>query len=242
VSISVIFFMDLKIGCCGFPGSRSKYYKEFKVVEVQQTFYNPPELSTLKRWRQEALEDFEFTVKAWQIITHPFSSPTYRRLKKKIGNPENYGFFRPTEEVMEAWKVTSAVAEALKARIILFQTPRSFKSEKENVNNLCEFLQKIKDAGFIIAFEPRGWDKESILKVCKEFNLVHVVDPFVDEPLYGDILYWRLHGIGGYRYRYTEKDLLELKNRVVSISKKGYIFFNNISMLEDARRFRALIL
>jgi uncharacterized protein YecE (DUF72 family) len=234
--------MDLRVGCCGFPEARNRYYREFSIVEVQQTFYSPPEVSTLKRWREEAPEGFEFTVKAWQIVTHPSSSPTYRRLKKRIGNPENYGFFRPTKEVMDAWKVTSTAAEALKARVILFQTPRSFKPEKENINNLYEFLHRIKESGFIIAFEPRGWDKESILKVCKEFNLVHVVDPFVDEILYGDILYWRLHGIGGYRYRYTDKDLSELKNRLVSTSKKGYILFNNISMLEDARRFREFLL
>ncbi len=29
----------IKVGTCGFPMSREKYWKVFKVVEVQKTFY-----------------------------------------------------------------------------------------------------------------------------------------------------------------------------------------------------------
>jgi hypothetical protein len=31
--------MDVKVGCCGFPKDRSKYYECFKVLEVRQKFY-----------------------------------------------------------------------------------------------------------------------------------------------------------------------------------------------------------
>lgn len=34
--------MPLKIGCCGFPVGRRQYAACFSVVEVQQTFYQPP--------------------------------------------------------------------------------------------------------------------------------------------------------------------------------------------------------
>jgi len=30
------------VGCCGFPVGREKYYKTFKGVEIQQTFYQLP--------------------------------------------------------------------------------------------------------------------------------------------------------------------------------------------------------
>ena len=31
--------MDTKVGCCGFPVVRGRYYETFGVVELQQTFY-----------------------------------------------------------------------------------------------------------------------------------------------------------------------------------------------------------
>jgi uncharacterized protein YecE (DUF72 family) len=47
------------------------------------------------------------------------------------------------------------------------------------------------------------------------------------------IIYFRLHGIGGYRHRFTEPELDELLGRLPT-SSQGYIFFNNISMWDDA--------
>src|SRR6185503_19103411 len=49
--------------------------KQFPVVEVQQTFYDPPPIGTLEKWRRQAPAGFEFTMKAWQVITHLGESP-----------------------------------------------------------------------------------------------------------------------------------------------------------------------
>ena len=70
----------VRVGCCGFPVSRPRYFKSFGVVEVESGFYQPPKPSTAERWRSEAPEGFQFMVKAWQLITHPPTSPTYRKL------------------------------------------------------------------------------------------------------------------------------------------------------------------
>ena len=32
--------LDLRIGCCGYPVARERYYKIFKAIEIQDTFYN----------------------------------------------------------------------------------------------------------------------------------------------------------------------------------------------------------
>jgi len=69
----------VKDGCCGFPVGMKKYFENFDVVEVQKTFYKPPSQKTAEKWRKNAPENFEFTIKAWQVITHPPSSPTYRK-------------------------------------------------------------------------------------------------------------------------------------------------------------------
>ncbi|MFQ5896116.1 MAG: DUF72 domain-containing protein, partial [Nitrospinota bacterium] len=75
---------DLRAGCCGFPLSQGEYFRRYPSVEVQQTFYHPPKVETAARWREAAPPSFEFAVKAWQLITHPPSSPTYRRLRKPV--------------------------------------------------------------------------------------------------------------------------------------------------------------
>jgi uncharacterized protein YecE (DUF72 family) len=62
--------MAIKIGCCGFPVAQARYARHFPVVEVQQTFYQVPSLATLAGWRERLPSDFEFTLKAWQLITH----------------------------------------------------------------------------------------------------------------------------------------------------------------------------
>jgi uncharacterized protein YecE (DUF72 family) len=94
----------IKIGTCGFAMGRLEYYRTFPVVEVQQTLYKLPRWTTGERWRAGAPPGFEFTMKAWQLITHEPSSPTYRRLGKPIPAEmkDRYGSFRPTEEVFDA--------------------------------------------------------------------------------------------------------------------------------------------
>ena len=221
--------MCVKVGCCGFPVEMSKYFKTFKVVEVQKTFYKPPSQKTAKKWREEAPNDFEFTIKAWQVITHPPSSPTYR----KVGiHAKDCGFFKPTEEVFKAGETTEEIAKILKAKFVLFQTPKSFKDTNSNMQNMKEFFGCI-NRNFIFGFEPRGWREENIRKICEELDLIHVVDPFISRQLYGRIFYFRLHGFN-YRHKYTDDEMRQL---VGYLRDEGYVLFNNIHMYDDAIRF-----
>ena len=36
----------VSVGCCGFARGRSEYFAHFGLVEVQQTFYKPPQPDT----------------------------------------------------------------------------------------------------------------------------------------------------------------------------------------------------
>ena len=236
---------NIKVGCCGFPISQKKYFENFNLVEIQKTFYQIPEEDTLIKWRKKAQKEFEFTLKAWQLITHPPSSPTYKRLKIELSDKEkkNYGFFKPTDEVFKAWEKTKKAAEILESKIIIFQCPSSFKQTDENIKNMENFFNSIKNDSFIMGWEVRGnWEEDVIIGICRNLKLIHVVDPFKEKKLYGDIAYWRLHGIGGYRYRYTEEDFSKLiqfiKNENSSLI---YILFNNVYMGEDALNFLKIL-
>ncbi|MGB9598732.1 MAG: DUF72 domain-containing protein, partial [Minisyncoccales bacterium] len=192
------------VGCCGFPISKKEYFKKFSLVELQSTFYEiPAKIETVKKWRDKAPKDFEFTLKAFQVITHQISSPTYKRLKRKFGNPKNYGFFQNKKEIFLAWEMTERVAKELNAKIIVFQCPASFKPERKNIQNFKNFFKKIKEKKFIFVWEPRGdWSEDLIKKLSKELNLVHCVDPFKQKSVFGKINYFRLHGKPGYNLLY----------------------------------------
>jgi len=239
---------QIKVGCCGWPISLKKYREIFPVVEIQKTFYKLPKLETASKWREQAGEGFEFVVKAPQLITHPPKSPTYRKAGLKIPEEkkDKYGFFKPTTEVFEVFEETLKFARTLKSRLILFQTPASFSEAEENVENLKKFFSEIQRDELILMWEPRGnWREETLLSIFKGLNLVHVVDPFKKKPLYGEILYFRLHGRAkGYRYEYSEDELKELLDIVQvfgSDKKETYIMFNNTNMLQDAQKLLQIL-
>ncbi len=234
----------IAVGTCGFHVTKERYAKLFSCVEIQHTFYQPPQIKTLERWRAEVPETFEFAVKAWQLITHEAKSPTYKRLKKKLTDEEltQTGRFQPTEIVKEAWETTLACAEALRAKTILFQCPASFKPYEENLANLENFFSTVKRGKLNFAFEPRGdaWTDKIIKDVCKKFDLWHTVDPFSRITTTPDKIYYRLHGRGGWRYKYEPDELEELA-ALLPKNKTAYVFFNNIQMTEDALVFQEMV-
>jgi len=248
--------VNVLVGCCGWAvkGGRRAYYGKFKTVELQDTFYNLPKIETVEKLRREAPSGFVFCMKAWQAITHPPTSPTWRRARTKIPKTKqkNYGNLMPTRENLEAWNKTLEVAEALGAEVIIIQTPASFGYTEQNFRNASEFFQQISTNKVTVGWEPRGsWrdNHDKVKNICEENNLVHVVDPFRWHPLDGcSMFYLRLHGIGrgevNYSYKYTEEDLLLLRDKVLSLlgkKERGYVMFNNISMAVDAERLLSLL-
>src|SRR6478735_12134432 len=117
--------VDVRVGLCGWTVSQASYVRRFPVVEVQHTFYEPPAEAVLARWRAQVPADFEFTIKAWQVVTHESNSPTYRRMKRPL--PESahgqVGAFRTTPEVLAAWERTLECAR-------LLRPPRCYSSAR----------------------------------------------------------------------------------------------------------------
>ena len=234
------------IGCCGWAGAQAQYFSQFPVIEIQSTFYDPPASKVAARWRAISPPGFEFCIKAWQLITHSPSSPTYRRLRQPIDAERSvfFGSFQETEEVWSAWMKTLEVANAVRASVVLFQCPASFRASRANIENLSRFFRKIGPQSFRLAWEPRGpWPAEIVRDLCAQYHLIHCVDPLVSAPDCKSAPYWRLHGRGSYSYRYTDEDLVELKRLLfLAPTEPGaYILFNNVTMKEDANRFRLLL-
>lgn len=239
---------EVRVGLCGFSMAADAYAREFPVVEVQQTFYEPPREVTMLRWRAEAPADFEFTLKAWQLVTHEASSPTYRRLRTTLTAAErtDAGSFRSTPIVHRAWARTLDCARLLRATAVLLQCPRSFRPLPDDVDRMRRFMGSIERLpGVRLLWEPRGdWPGPLVRELCEELRIVHVVDPFVADPVTPDQTYFRLHGITGARHVYTDAELRSLRSKLPSAATAtapAYVMFNNLPRVSDARRFLELL-
>jgi uncharacterized protein YecE (DUF72 family) len=236
----------LRLGMCGFTIGAAEYFTRYRVVEVQQTFYDPPSLMTLERWRLEAPPDFEFTMKAWQLVTHSANSPTYRRLRRPLSEVQRgeVGGFRLNGTTVEAWRVTLAAARTLRATAILLQCPASFTATPTNISEMRRFLTGVeRPAGIRLLWEPRGpWPDDVVSGLCDELDLIHAVDPFVRPSLTPHLLYWRLHGNRSHRASYTDAELSQVIEWLPDSSDvPAYVLFNNIPRVGDVRRFLDLL-
>ncbi len=223
-----------------------KYFETFKLVEVQRTFYKIPRLETLKRWRKQSPGDFEFTVKASQLITHSLRSPSYRKGGVVISeeNKDKCGSFQPTEVNFNAWTETKNACRALDAKIVVLQSPPKFKETEEHVSNMMSFLSSLDRGDLNLVWEPRGdWKDNTIRKICEKLDLIHCTDLFAKKTLFfKDFTYFRLHGSPPgekmYYYRYSNDDLNKLKDICASIDvNRLYCLFNNVHMFESAKGF-----
>ena len=205
------------------------YFQNFNIVELNRTFYRYPETKTVEGWRRKAPEHFVFTVKAHQDIMH--------KAKMKV-----------EEESLRAFEHMKRVCKMLSSNTLLFQTPASFTPI--SLTDAEKFFSAIDRDGLALAWETRGaaWElpetRERLRRILGNLDVAHVTDPFRVLPAcLGEVAYFRLHGLGErlYYYQYTDEELQKLKELTAPYERKTkeiYVFFNNLSMFEDAKRFR----
>lgn len=240
--------MDLRIGCCGFPRTQEEYYRKFKVVEVQKTFYRLPGVERAMAMRSSAPQDFEFTMRAWQLITHDITSPTYTKRDRQIhaSHGREAGSFRPTDAVFMAWDGTEEIAAALRAKVVFFESPSTFTPDAANKANMVRFFRTIDRKKYKFAWKPGpSWGDEDVKKICAKLDLVHAIDPFKGKVLGGGPRYIRLEGMEGHRSKYKGWDLKRLRDfcedQRSSAKEPIYVLFNNAYRMSDAERFAWIV-
>src|SRR6185295_13896706 len=97
-------------------------------VEINSTFYRPCSPKTADTWVRRTPDDFEFTLKAWQLFTH----------KKEAWQPADIAQFR---------EGIAPLAAAGKLGCILFQFPASFRATPENIDRLKRLLAEFEQVG-----------------------------------------------------------------------------------------------
>ncbi|MCS6768354.1 MAG: DUF72 domain-containing protein [Candidatus Nitrosocaldus sp.] len=247
------------VGCCGRRVAWEEYSRLFDAIEVDSTFYRLPRVGTARRWAESTGGRVIFCIKAFQGITHPISSPTWRRagVQRPKVNTDRYGHLKPTEENFACWDATLAICRATNARICVVQLPPSFICSDDNVTNTLAFFSSIKRDGIRIGmeFRHRSWmmdeNRSRLLRVL-DIGVMHIVDPFTWMPAVEQgSIYCRLHGrlssrydtiAYEYSYRYSDDDLARLKQVVGALcADEVFVMFNNINMHEDALRFRSML-
>ncbi len=231
----------IQVGVCGFPKPEEVLFRTLRLVEVQQTSSEPPTTETALRWRRSAPEGFEFTARASPMITDEPGSPT--PAEAGLAH-DRYGLFRPTDEVFAAWARTKEAWEVLGATMIVFPSPPSFGPTAENRDNLYSFFRRA-DTRLVRAWEPpRGWPTHVVERICEDLGLQHATDPFAAELVDQPRAYYRLHGCPPgptpYAYSYTDEDLAQILGYCEDVDE-AYVLFDNVTMYEDALRFRELV-
>jgi uncharacterized protein YecE (DUF72 family) len=209
------------------------YAQRYPVVEVNSSFYNFHRTGTYVKWRKETPQDFEFTLKCHQSVSHK------ERLK-------------PTDKALEGLRSMVERGKACGARILLIQTPASLRAEESVFREASKLFEKAEIERMTLAWETRGksWIFEEappkLAGLLDEHKMVHVTDPLKHDPVFStDIAYFRLHGLPGYnlKYSYTDCELRQLYKKLKAYEDETetvYIFFNNYAMYRDAQRLLTL--
>jgi uncharacterized protein YecE (DUF72 family) len=140
--------------------------------------------------------------------------------------------------VLRAWDRTLECARLLRATAILLQCPKRFRPTAVNVERLRTFAVTVeRPDGVRLLWEPRGeWPVSLLTDLCRDLDLVHVVDPMQTETVTPEQTYYRLHGTTGSRHVHTADELRRLRDLVVD-RPDPYVLFNNLPRVGDAERF-----
>ncbi len=115
------------------------YAKIFDTIEVDSTFYAIPPVSTIENWYRKTPENFTFSLKLPQEITH------------------NLALRKQSFEILDEFCERILLLKE-KLASVLIQLPPQFEASKENARNLREFLARLpNEIRFAIEFRDRQW-------------------------------------------------------------------------------------
>ncbi|WP_044247457.1 DUF72 domain-containing protein [Chondromyces apiculatus] len=211
---------NVTVGCAGFPVPATRYFREFMFVEVQETHVSLPGPGTVRRWRREAPEGFQFALLG----------------PREIGQEG----FRDGKVIETALKSIEAVAEELLAKCAVFVGPPEFAATKANKGILREFLGGVKKRFERVVFEPpQGWDPDECDELVSDVGALAARDPLTAGLSKLKVAYYRLHGPAGHKSRYEDPAIDRLAEiaRGAKHSDATYVF-TNVDMFADAKRFK----
>lgn len=216
------------------------YSRLFNTVEVNSTFYRPPEARLAQSWAKRVPPGFLFSVKLWQKFTHPgmFSAATGEDATVSRADIDQ---FRAGIEPL---------ASRGKLGALLAQFPPGFVNSAPSREILGALLSAFREYRLAVELRHKSWsDDPAIAELLKanraawarrdeprfSFSIAS------DVPVTSELAYFRFHGRNAemwwkgnaetrYKYLYSPEEIQELASRVKAAagqSKPTFAFFNN---------------
>ena len=189
------------------------YAKHFQTVEINNSFYHLPEVSTFISWRENSPEDFIFAVKASRFITH----------MKKLKAPKT-----STEKLFVR-------VEKLENKLgpILFQLPPSWNLNLERLSMFLEALPM--EHRYTFEFRNQSWLVKEVLDLLSKHNAAFCIYDLAgfETPAHvtANFAYIRLHGPGGkYQGDYPKSKLTQWATYArnwIGEGRDTFIYFDN---------------
>lgn len=184
-----------------------KYYgTKLNAVEINNTFYRLPKESVVAAWAEQVPENFAFSIKASQRITH------IKRLKD-VGDE--------TEYVLR-------VVRTLKQRlgVVLFQLPPNMKRDLERLQSFLKLFAG--DVRVAIEFRHTSWFDPEMYATLKHSNCSMCIADW-DEKL--EVPFVRTADWGYVRLRRENYTTADLKKWIKKIQdqdwKAAFVFFKH---------------
>jgi len=228
------FYPDRKV-------NEMEYYSRFfNTVEVNSSFYRPPDPGYVYNWARRTPQDFLFTVKLWQKFTHPrmYTEATGR---EAVISQEDVDIFKRSLEPLVRYNKLGA---------LLAQFPPSFKNDEYSRMHLEAVMMTFNQYHLAVELRHRSWsDDEHTAGLLKKYNTawVQIDEPkfstsiALDVPLTADMSYFRFHGRNAemwwkgdsetrYKYLYSPEEITQLAEKVTGAAEKTrmlFALFNN---------------
>jgi uncharacterized protein YecE (DUF72 family) len=229
------------------PGIRASeqlpfYARHFGAVEVNVTYYRPPDARMLQQMERKTPEGFRFTVKLNRAMTHEGSR-----------DPALYReFIAAMQPLRDAGKYDGLLA----------QFPWSFGNNPENRAQVAAIRGLLPDEPLFAEFRHRSWIAPELEPLLREHRIGYCA---VDEPPLEGLMppivlrttedaYIRFHGRNTetwwaksepgdrtqlrYDYAYRPEELGEWVKKVAELAEQArrtYLFFNNCHAGQAAR-------
>jgi len=182
------------------------YASRLHAVELNNTFYRMPKPEMIESWKSQVPENFRFSVKAPQTITH------FRRLKDAA----------PQTRIM--LKTVAALDQRLGA--VIFRLPEEMKKDLKRLESFLKVLPV--DTPAVFDFRHPTWFDDEVVELLRSQKRVFCVSDIEELPesytfKTADWGYVRLR-----RERYTEAELVRWVKRIKAQKwNDTYVFFKH---------------
>ena len=160
------------------------YAKQFPLVEVDSTYYTPPNERNSVLWVQRTPPEFVFNIKAYSLLTQHPTRPNslYKDLRLEGATKNVYLKDLDEKTVDEVWQrfldALAPLHDAGKLGTILFQFPQWFPIGKRNKEYLLQVKERCGPMRMAVEFRNKTWlseqNQEETLDFLRDYAVPYV--------------------------------------------------------------------